>query len=75
MNTFVLDYAKVSPVTILDVVNRHFDGRAFARWIDFDHDTFGIRIVAVGGTLSDDDAKWVTDYLNPFLFDYEKDFA
>ena len=74
MTTFVLDYAKVSPVTIIDTINVQFDGRVIARWVDFDSDTFGIRIVNIDNSLAESDVQWISEYLAPFLFDYEKDF-
>ena len=73
MNTFVLDYAKVSPIIVLDVLNRQFSGHIVARWIDFDSDTFGILVTAVDNNISDVEANWIKRYLAPFLFDYEKE--
>lgn len=69
MFTFVLDYAKVSPIIIIDTIDQYFSGRLFACWVDFNSDTFGIRITAFKrGDFSPEDIKWINQYLEPFLW-------
>ena len=67
--TFVLDYAKVSPITVVDVISRQFNDRVIVRWVDFNSDTFGIRIVNLDNVLTADEIAWIENYLAPFRFE------
>ena len=70
MLTFVLDYAKVSPVTVIDTIDQHFGGRFLTRWVDFNSDTFGIRVTALENEeFSLEDVEWINRYLEPFLWE------
>ena len=72
METFILDYAKVSPVTILYTIETHFEGRIVARWIDCNSDIFGIFIVVPQSDIREGDVEWITNYLTPFFADSEE---
>ena len=69
MTTYILEYAKISPIAIIDAINIQFGGRVVARWIDFDRKVYGIRIVANEVSKPTvDDIKWIENHLFPFRY-------
>ncbi len=71
--TVVLDYAKISPDTVIHTVIDRHDTSLWAHWQDIDEDCFSVEIFNVfADTISTDDLRWFLNYIQPFEYKSRK---
>ena len=67
MKSYLIDYAAISPDTLIDAIEYAFKG-ATAIWVDVDEDSFEVTVYGVT------DLDELDDILAPYIFDHNPDW-